>query len=94
MIKRSCSASPVQLAWLFASIVAVSFACGAVFAAQGPWLALPLVGAEVLAAAAFFCCGRRAADCERIEIGGHPLDARRVQPAGGLKRAPAGAQPA
>jgi uncharacterized membrane protein len=71
MIKRNCSASPMQLAWIFASIVAVSFVFGAVFAAHGLWLVLPFVGIETLAvAAAFFCYGRVAADYERIEIGG------------------------
>jgi len=71
MIKRNCSASPRQVAWVFASIVGVSFAFGAAFAAQGLWLVLPFVGVETLAVtAAFFCYGRRAADCERIEIGG------------------------
>jgi uncharacterized membrane protein len=146
MIKRNCSASPAQIAWVFASIVAVSFAFGALFAAQGLWLVLPFVGIEMLAvAAAFFCYGRRAADYERIEIAGgeiavetvqgsrrsvrrlpspwarvelqrlgrtgrvtvwlaagaervevgrHLLDARRVQLAGELRRALAGLQPA
>jgi uncharacterized membrane protein len=71
MIKRNCSASPRQAALVFASIVAVSFAFGVAFAAQGLWLVLPFVGIEVLAvAAAFFCYGRRAVDYERIEIGG------------------------
>jgi uncharacterized membrane protein len=50
MIKRNCSASPQQLAMVFASLVAVSFAFGVAFAAQGLWLVLPLVGIEMLAA--------------------------------------------
>ena len=146
MIKRNCSASPRQVALVFASIAAVSLVFGVVFAAQGLWLVLPFVGIEVLAvAAAFFCYGRRAADYERIEIGGgqvavevveasrrsvrrlpapwarvelrrrdggggvavwlaagaervevgrHLLDARRVQLAGELRMALAGAMPA
>ncbi len=70
MIKRNCSASPKQLALVFGSIVAVSFAFGAAFAAQGLWLVLPFVGVEMLAVAiAFVCYGRQAADYERIEIG-------------------------
>ena len=69
IIKRNCSASPRLLALVFGSIVAVSFAFGAAFAALGLWLVLPFVGVELLAvAAAFFCYGRRAADYERIEI--------------------------
>lgn len=80
MIKRNCSASPAQVAWVFASIVAVSFAFGALFAAQGLWLVLPFVGIETLAvAAAFFCYGRRAADYERIEIGGGEIAVEKVE---------------
>lgn len=80
MIKRNCSASPIQVAWVFASIVAVSFAFGAVFAAQGLWLVLPFVGIEMLAvAAAFFCYGRRAADYERIEIGDGQVAVEKVE---------------
>jgi uncharacterized membrane protein len=80
MIKRNCSASPGQLASVFASIVAVSFAFGVFFAAQGLWLVLPFVGVETLAvAAAFFCYGRRAADYERIEIGGGEIAVEQVE---------------
>ncbi|GAB4464555.1 MAG: DUF2244 domain-containing protein [Burkholderiaceae bacterium] len=69
VLKRNCSASPRQLALVFASIVAVSFAFGAAFAAQGLWLVLPFVGLEALAvAAAFLVYGRHAADYERIEV--------------------------
>jgi len=80
MIKRNCSASPMQVAGVFASIVAVSFAFGAVFAAQGLWLVLPFVGIEMLAvAAAFLCYGRRAADYERIEIVGGEIAVEQVE---------------
>ncbi len=80
MIKRNCSASPGQLAAVFASIVAVSFAIGAVFAAHGFWLVLPFVGVETLAvAAAFLCYGRRAADYERIEISGGEIAVEQVE---------------
>lgn len=69
-IRRNCSASPRQLALVFGSIVAVSFAFGVAFAVHGLWLVLPFVGVEMLAvAAAFFCYGHQAADYERIEIG-------------------------
>jgi uncharacterized membrane protein len=79
-IKRNCSASPAQVASVFASIVAVSFAFGAVFAAQGLWLVLPFVGLETVAvAAAFFCYGRRAADYEKIEIGGGEIAVEQVE---------------
>ncbi len=79
-IKRNCSASPGQLALVFASIVALSFAIGVAFAAHGLWLVLPFVGLEMLAvAAAFFCYGRRAADYERIEIVGGEVTVEQVE---------------
>jgi len=69
LIKRNCSASPGQLAAVFASLVAVSFVFGVGFASQGLWMVLPFVGLELLAvAAAFVCYGRHAADYERIQL--------------------------
>jgi len=90
IIKRNCSASPRQLALVFASIVLVSFVFGAAFAAHGLWLVLPFVGLELLAVAiAFVCYGRHAADFERIEFAageisierhdGGRIDAARMQ---------------
>ncbi len=74
LIKRNCSASPRQLAGVFVSLVAVSFAFGAAFAAQGLWMVLPFVGLEIVAvAAAFLCYGRHAADFERIDLNGSVL---------------------
>ena len=67
LIKRNCSAGPRQLAMVFGSLVAVSFAFGLGFAAFGLWMVLPFVGLELIAVgAAFFCYGRHAADFERI----------------------------
>src|SRR5262245_31981225 len=69
LIKRNCSASPRQLAWVFASLGIVSFSFGAAFAALGYWMVFPFVGVEVAAiGAAFLYFARHAADCERIEI--------------------------
>lgn len=69
IIKRNCSASPGQLAAVFASIVALSFAIGVAFAAYGLWLVLPFVGLELLALAiAFVCFGRHAGDYEVVEL--------------------------
>lgn len=69
LIKKNCSASPWQLTVVFASLVAVAFAFGVAFAAQGLWMVLPFVGLELVAvAAAFLCYGRHAADFERIEL--------------------------
>lgn len=80
LIKRNCSASPRQLAGVFASLVAVSFAFGVAFAAEGLWLVLPFVGLELVAvAAAFLCYGRHAADFERIDLGGGMLRVERQE---------------
>ena len=69
LIKRNCSAGPRQLAVVFGSLVAVSFAFGMGFAAFGLWMVLPFVGLELVAVgAAFLCYGRHAADFERISI--------------------------
>ena len=69
VIKRNCSASPRQLALVFASIVLVSTAFGIAFAMHGAWMILPFVAIELAAvSAAFICYGRHAADVERIEV--------------------------
>ena len=80
LIKRNCSASPRQLAVVFASLVAFSFAVGVAFAAQGLWMVLPFVGLEVLAVvAAFVCYGLHATDFERIELRDDRLIVERQQ---------------
>ena len=80
LIKRNCSAGPQQLAVVFASLVAVSFAFGVGFAAFGLWMVLPFVGIELFAVgAAFFCYGRHAADFERIAIAPGVLSVERVE---------------
>ena len=69
IIKRNCSASPRQLAAVFASIVALSFAIGVGFAVYGLWLVLPFVGLELIVlAAAFLCFGRHAGDYEVLAL--------------------------
>jgi uncharacterized membrane protein len=80
LFKRNCSASPTQLAAVFGSLVAVSFAFGAVFAVLGLWMVLPFVGLELVAVAvAFLCYGRHAADIERIELVEDRLTVERVE---------------
>jgi uncharacterized membrane protein len=80
LIKRNCSASPTQLAAVFGSLVAVSFAFGVAFAALGLWMVLPFVGLELLAVAvAFLCYGRHAADIERIELVADRLTVEKVE---------------
>lgn len=74
LIKRNCSAGPRQLALVFGSLVAVSFAFGLGFAAFGLWMVLPFVGIELVAVgAAFVCYGRHAADFERIAVTSHKV---------------------
>ena len=78
-VKRNCSASPAQLATVFASLVGVSFVFGVVFATLGLWLILPFVGLELIAVAiAFVCYGRRAADFERITLSPPQLHVERA----------------
>ncbi|MEO8187057.1 MAG: DUF2244 domain-containing protein [Burkholderiaceae bacterium] len=80
LIKRNCSAGPRQLAVVFGSLVAVSFAFGLGFAAFGLWMVLPFVGLEFIAVgAAFFCYGRHAADFERIAIEPQVLSVEQVE---------------
>jgi len=80
LIKRNCSASPTQLAAVFGSLVAVSFAFAAVFAALGLWMVLPFVGLELVAVAvAFVCYARHAADIERIELANGRLVVERIE---------------
>jgi len=80
IVKRNCSASPRQLAAVFASVVALSFVIGVGFAAFGLWMVLPFVGIELIAvAAAFACYGRHAGDCETIELDGGQLRIEQVQ---------------
>jgi uncharacterized membrane protein len=78
LIKRNCSASPGQLAWVFCSLVGLSFVVGVAFASRGLWMILPFVGLEVAAMAlAYFMTARHAADLERIEIGDGALRVER-----------------
>jgi uncharacterized membrane protein len=79
-VKRNCSASPAQLAAVFASMVGLAFLFGIVFATQGLWMILPFAGLELIAVAiAFVCYGRRAADYERIILSAHELSIERVE---------------
>ena len=80
LIKRNCSAGPQQLALVFGSLVAVSFAFGLGFAAFGLWMVLPFVGIELIAVgAAFLCYGLHAADFERIAVAPRKVSVERVE---------------
>lgn len=79
VIKRNCSASPMQLAAVFASIVAVSLTFGVVFALHGAWMILPFVAIELAAvSAAFVCYGRHAGDVERIDVAAGQIRVERL----------------
>jgi hypothetical protein len=72
--RRNCSLGPGGLIAVFASLVALSFGFGAAFASFGPWLILPFAGLEMLVVGcAFFACGRRVGDFERISVGPHAV---------------------
>jgi len=84
VIKRNCSSTPRQLAFVFGSIIALSMAFGIAFAVLGLWLVLPFAGLELAAvAAAFFVYARHAADYERIQVRGPALEIEQVR---GLRR--------
>lgn len=79
IVRRNCSASPAQLAWVFGSVAALSFLIGVAFALHGLWLVLPFVGVEVAAiAVAFLCYARHAADFERIDLADGRLQIEQV----------------
>jgi uncharacterized membrane protein len=80
LIKRNCSAGPRQLALVFATLVAVSFAFGLGFAVFGLWMVLPFVGLELIAVGiAFLFYGRHAADFERIAVAPDVISIKRVE---------------
>lgn len=74
VLRRNCSLSPRALMAVFASVAAVSFGFGAVFAALGAWLVLPFAGVELLALSlAFVVYGLHATDGERLRLEGGRL---------------------
>lgn len=80
LIKRNCSVSPQQLAWVFCSLGAVSFVIGVAFASHGLWLVLPFVGLELGALVlAFVMTARHATDAESIELVDGELRVQRWQ---------------
>ena len=86
-LQRNCSVSPLQLAWLYASLCVVSLGIGAVFWWHGAPLVLPFAWIELTAVgAAFIAYGRHAADGERISLQGRQLVVE-LETAGRLERA-------
>ena len=77
--RRNCSIGPRAMMLVFASLAALSFGVGGVFAALGPWMILPFAGIEMAALAlALVLCGRRAGDLERIRLLSHLLTVEHV----------------
>jgi uncharacterized membrane protein len=68
-LKRNCSVSPVQLAWMYASLCVVSLGIGMFFWFQGARMILPFASLELLAVgAAFLIYARHATDGEKISL--------------------------
>ncbi len=85
-LKRNCSATPVQLGWLYASLCVVSLGIAAFFWYQGAWLILPFVSAELVAVGvAFLFYARHATDGEKISLQGEQLVVE-LENAGRLER--------
>ncbi len=86
-LKRNCSVSPVQLAWVYASLCMVSLGIGVVFWFIGATLVMPFAWAELLAVgAAFWAYARHATDGEKISLQGAQLVVE-LETAGKLERA-------
>ena len=66
-LRRNCSVSPQQLAWIYASLCLFSLAIAAFFWLQGASLVLPFAVLELLAVGyAFLVYARHATDGEKI----------------------------
>jgi uncharacterized membrane protein len=86
-LKRNCSVTPVQLGWMYASLVLVSMVITAFFWSMGARLVLPFAFVELVAVAlAFLAYARHATDGERISLQGARLVVE-LETAGRLSRA-------
>ena len=86
-LRRNCSVTPAQLAWLYASLCALSLGVATIFWFQGAVLVLPFAWLELAAIGiAFFVYARHAADVERIWLRGRRLVVE-LETAGRLERA-------
>jgi uncharacterized membrane protein len=86
-LKRNCSVTPAQLAWMYASICVVSLGIAAVFWMQGAKLVLPFAWLELAAVGiAFVAYARHATDGEKISLQGPRLVVE-LEKAGRLERA-------
>ncbi|MCX7276505.1 MAG: DUF2244 domain-containing protein [Burkholderiales bacterium] len=86
-LKRNCSVTPAQLAWLYASICVVSLGIASFFWMQGAKLVLPFAWLELAAVGiAFLVYARHATDGEKISLQGPRLVVE-LENAGRLERA-------
>jgi len=86
-LKRNCSVTPAQLAWLYVSLCVVSLGIAGFFWSQGATLVMPFAWLElIVVGAAFTVYARHAADGERIVLQGRHLVVE-LESAGRLERA-------
>lgn len=86
-LRRNCSVTPAQLAWLYASLCALSLGLATIFWFQGAVLVLPFAWLELAAIGiAFLVYARHATDGERIWLRGRRLVVE-LETAGRLERA-------
>lgn len=86
-LRRNCSVTPAQLAWLYASLCALSLGVATIFWFQGAVLVLPFAWLELAAiGVAFLAYARHATDGERIWLRGRRLVVE-LETAGRLERA-------
>lgn len=86
-LRRNCSISPAQLAWLYVSLCVVSLGIATAFWWLGAKLVLPFAWLELAAVgAAFLVYARHATDGERISLQGRQLVVE-LETAGRLERA-------
>ena len=73
-LRRNCSVSPAQLAWVFGWLSLLSLSVGGFFWSMGATLVLPFTALELVAlAAAFLVYARHATDGESIRLVGGKL---------------------
>ena len=79
-LRRNCSVTPRQLAWIYLSLCAVSLGLGVMFWLLGATLVLPIAWLELmLVGAAFLVYARHATDGETIRLDDGQLEAGAIE---------------